>query len=459
MACVGYLVAMNVLNAVPVDIGDGIQHFSIAQISWADPAFLLDHWGKPLFTLFASPFAQFGFKAYVSFDILVFLLTCLIAFRLFKHAGCGLSFYYLFPVLLLCVPDYTYCVLGGMTEPFFGLIIVALVYCGWREHWILFAVIASFAPFARSEGMLVVILGIVFLLLNKQWKSLPLLFTGFVLYAVIGWFAFGSFWWFFELDPYPETSVYGSGNWSHYLVNMDDHTGVLTLLVLPFAIVGWILYQRKNACSRTFHVAIFAMVIYAGVVLIHSYLWAYGLKGSLGLTRIATLGLPGLMLVLLIGASFWTRQLSFRWRAILLLLICAGIAKEFTELKYPITPNPLEKLIFRAVDYSKKAFKSEKVYYMSPLVAWKAGENVKDPDSRFRQFYFHADSSNIAALETGSIVIRDPVFGPVEQGLPLEFIQNHPELVEIKTFSSDEVYPLYTKEPLKIHIYRVVRKS
>lgn len=458
MICLGYLVVMNILNTVPVDIGDGIQHFSIAEISWKHPIFLLDHWGKPLFTLLSSPFAQFGFKAYISFNILVFFATCLIAFRLFKHAACGLSYYFLFPVLLLCVPDYTYCILGGMTEPLFGLILVALIYCGWRNHWVLFAVIASFAPFVRSEGMLVIILGIVLLLLNKQWRWLPLIFTGFVIYGVIGGFVFDSFWWFFEQDPYPKTSIYGSGNWYHYLINLDDHTGVLTLLVFPLSAIGWIIYQRNNPGSKTFYTAIFGISIYIGIVAIHSYLWAYGLKGSLGLTRIATLGLPAVLLILLIGASFWTRKLSFRWRAVLLGLICAGIGKEFAELKYPVKQNPLQSILIQATDYCKTNFKEEKIYYMSPLVAWRAGENVKDPDSRFKQFYFHADQANIAALEEGSIVIRDPVFGPVEQGLPLDFVQNNPGLVEIKTFSSEEVYPLFTKEPLKIRIFKVVKK-
>lgn len=457
LSCAAYLLVMNRLNTLPVDIADGIQHFSIAQMSWKEPVLWLDHWGKPLFTLLASPFAQFGLKAYVGFNILVFVLTCLIAFKAFRQLGSGLAYYLLFPVLLLCVPDYTYCVLGGMTEPLFGLMVVALIYCGWREKWFWFALLASLTPFARSEGMLVVLFGAALLIVNKQWKLIPLVFTGSVIYAVAGWVALDSFWWFFKMDPYPNGSIYGSGKWYHYLVNVDDHTGVLTLLFVPLAVLGWRLFQRNDRGSKMIYTAVFGISIYCGVVIIHSYFWAFGLKGSLGLTRIATLGLPGAMIVLLAGTSFLTRQLSFRVNAVLLALLTAGIAKEFSELKYPVAPNPLEKLIFRAADYAKATYKTEKIYFMSPLIAWRMGENLKDPGSQLKQVDFSSDPEILSTLEEGSIIIRDPVFGPKEQGLPLEFVDGRKELVEIKTFSSEEIYPLYTGEGLKIRILRVVR--
>jgi ABC-type cobalt transport system substrate-binding protein len=39
---------------------DDLFHTEIAKYSWKYPHLLFDHWGKPFFTLIASPFAQFG---------------------------------------------------------------------------------------------------------------------------------------------------------------------------------------------------------------------------------------------------------------------------------------------------------------------------------------------------------------------------------------------------------------
>jgi len=88
-----YLIAMNLLNQLPLDVGDGIVHYSIAKASWSQPTFFLDHWGKPLFTLLSSGFAQISFKWHIGFNILVFALTCLAAFRLFKHLSVAKAYY------------------------------------------------------------------------------------------------------------------------------------------------------------------------------------------------------------------------------------------------------------------------------------------------------------------------------------------------------------------------------
>lgn len=95
LGATAYLLVMNLLSEIPVDSGDGISHFSISNESWNEPALFLDHWGKPLFTLLSSPFAQLGFKWYVGFNILVFALTVLVVFRLFRHLELG-------PVIISC---------------------------------------------------------------------------------------------------------------------------------------------------------------------------------------------------------------------------------------------------------------------------------------------------------------------------------------------------------------------
>ncbi|NNK80780.1 MAG: hypothetical protein HKO93_04710, partial [Flavobacteriales bacterium] len=58
-----------------LDTGDGIAHYQIARFSWSHPELFLHHWGKPLFTLLSSPFAQIGFNGMITFNLICAALT------------------------------------------------------------------------------------------------------------------------------------------------------------------------------------------------------------------------------------------------------------------------------------------------------------------------------------------------------------------------------------------------
>ena len=448
-----YLVIMNCRNMLPVDSGDGLQHFSIAQEAFAHPLYLLDHWGKPLFTLLASPFAQISFKWYIGFNIIVYALTCLTAFRLFSFLKAGTGYYLLFPALLVIVRDYTAGVLGGMTEPLFGLMIVLMIWSGFRKSWYWFAIIASFTLFSRSEGMFVILLALPVLVFNGQWKAIPFLATGFLVYAIIGWYALDLFWWYFELNPYSGPG-YGKGVWHHYLDYRETHTGNLTLLLFPFGLFGLFLFVKKKIIPKSVYVILFGFGIYIGIIVIHSYLWTYGLRGSLGLTRIATLGLPGALMLTLVGCHYITRELHFLPNVLFFILLSLGIKKEYKFLGYPNEPSPLDEIVFQAADYTSEHYPHARVHYYNPLVGWKMGIRIKDPDARVKQYFFNADTITLNGMQNGDIVIRDPAYG-MEQGLPFDFIEKAGIFTEVKKFVATKPYSVYNNEPIEVHIYRI----
>ena len=97
--------------------GDSIQHYQIARHSWQHPDLLLHHWGKPLFTLFASPFAQLGHWGVSLFNAVCLLITAWAADGLLKRAGPAARWLYV-PALLL-VPVYGTLVFSVMTEVLF----------------------------------------------------------------------------------------------------------------------------------------------------------------------------------------------------------------------------------------------------------------------------------------------------------------------------------------------------
>lgn len=451
-----YLLIMVFGNEVPVDAGDGISHFSIAELAWSEPVYLLDHWGKPLFTFFSGIFAPFGFHAYLFFNVLVFAATCLVAFRLFKQWNVAGFYYFLFPLLLISIPDYVYCVLGGMTEPFFGLIALLVVYLAATGHWMWCALLCSFLPFARSEGMLGVALALPLLLLVKQWRVIPLLATGFVLYAIAGWLLIDDPWWYFTKNPYASESAYGHGTWNHYLLMWDHHFGLITLVLLPFGIPGCLAMLNRLKQSNLKWIILFAAALYGGIFFAHSIFWAYGLQASAGLTRLATLGLPPVLLFILAGCHFISKELN----KIPLLLAGAGLvlllAKELHELPYPLRANTFERILLQSAEYARKNANGKKVYYFHPLIAWKLGANMNKKAGWLEQRYFYNDTARVNALPKGGLLIRDPKFGPVEQGLSMETIGfSSKKLSAEKILTTDEPYSVYTGEPAQIIIYRI----
>ena len=129
--------------------GDGVMHYLIARFSWQHPHLLLDHWGKPLYTLFASPFAQLGPWGMALFNALCFVATCWAADAILKsRSALGR---WLFAPLLICMPVYGAMVFAGLTEVLFGLLALLAVCALWNERYMLAMILASFLPFARPE--------------------------------------------------------------------------------------------------------------------------------------------------------------------------------------------------------------------------------------------------------------------------------------------------------------------
>jgi len=451
-----YLSWMNWHNQVPVDAGDGLIHYSVAKQSWIEHHYFLNHWGKPLFTLLSSGFAQISFAWYTAFNSIVFAFTCIFAFKLFNKFNLGIVYYLLFPILLTCVPDYAYCVLAGMTEPLFGLLLVLAIYLAFDKKWILFALVISFVPFSRSEGMLVVGAALALLFFVMEWKAIPFLTVGFLVYAFIGWDHYDSFLWYFKADPYPEESIYGSGPWYHYIVTWANHVGLITLLLFPIGLFGCYVAFKKKYLPHFGAIFLFGMAIWAGIIVVHSYLWAYGLKGAAGLTRVASLGLPVALLFILIGCHFVTKELNKIPHIVVSIGLILLIKKEITELPYPIKANPFEAELIEAADFAEKNYPNERIYYFHPLIPWRLNCGVMDNNPQFNQKYFNNNIDIIMQLKPGSLVIRDPQFGPVDQGLTLELVEAAKDkLIPIKVIGTKFPHTVYTGEKVQVVIYRV----
>ena len=156
--------------------GDSYNHYFLSRYAFKYPVFFLDNWAKPLFTVLSSLFAQFGFHGMMIFNIIAGILACFFAIKT------ALELKYMNSVLLvffICfAPVFTMLLFSGMTEIVFALLLISSVYYFIKEKYIISAIIISFIPFIRAEGLVFIPWFMILLVIKKQYKAIPFLISG-----------------------------------------------------------------------------------------------------------------------------------------------------------------------------------------------------------------------------------------------------------------------------------------
>ncbi len=425
---------------IPADAGDGIMHYYISNASWQNPSLFLDHWGKPLFILLSSPFSQFGFAGIVFFNIVVFVSTVLIAWRIAIRLEINFVFQLIFPLVLINIQDYSLTVLGGLTEPLFNLFFITSFWLLLSKRWIALSILVSFLPFLRSEGQLpVILIGIIFLYL-KQYKAIPFLFIGIIIYSIIGFFVFGDLAWYFTHNPYHlNNSIYNHGSWNHYLLSYKNYLGNpgLFLFIPSFIFIIYSIFKNK-LIELDLMILFYVYGTYFTILFLHSYFWATGTNASMGLTRIATQAMPTFILInlyFLSKSSFFSNKLlHYLITGIFLILVVSSI----TTKHFPLRANSFERSILQSASFIKKInTKHHSLFYHHPLFCFAMDENPYLKNQMCKFFYSKDFSKELRTIiKSGDYIIWDSQFGPREQGLPLELLASQSKLSFIKQFGS-----------------------
>jgi len=270
------------------DSGDNIVHYYFAKYAFANPKLYLDMWAKPLFTLLASPFAQFGFAGMKLFNGLVGLVTAFVVFLSAKKLNFRLP--WLSVIFLFFAPTYFTLLFSGYTEPLFGLALIAgFYYCLCKKYaWA--AVVISLTPFIRAEGFFIIFVFAAYFLLKKQWRALPWLVTGSLFLSFAGLLAGKSFTWIFTEIPYGITSDYGSGKLTHYaeqwILAVGVPLGVSSVAGLVLLIAG--VFKSRSNWHKENYTELFLLLpaIFLSYFLFHTLSWYFGLFTSYGLIRV-----------------------------------------------------------------------------------------------------------------------------------------------------------------------------
>ncbi len=310
------MVIVSMMSEAIYDTGDGIMHYQIARWSWTHPELLLHHWGKPFFTLLCSPFAQFGYKGAVFFNVLCHVGAAWLTWRIADRMK--LPYSYLAGPLLIFAPLSWGVAQSGLTEPLFALTLMAGIYYIIGGRNTVAAVIISLLPFARTEGFLIAPLFGLFFLLRKDYLSMCLLASGTVLYSLIGGLFFHhDFLWIMHQNPYVGEAAYGHGNLFHFVANNEFLFGwsitalvVLGLITIP---LRRFFVPRHSLAEITLVFCTFLVFFIA-----HSIFWWKGIFGSYGLLRVVACVLPCAVLISIRGLQLLTWPIYQRKTAVII---------------------------------------------------------------------------------------------------------------------------------------------
>lgn len=413
---------------------DSYSHFLIARFAPQHPFLYFDHWGKPVFTLLASPFAQFGLIGIKIFNQICHLSAIWLSFLYLKQRQFAFA-QWIIPIYY-CIPLAFITTFGGFTEPLFALALIAAIYLISKNHWIVAAILVSFFPLIRSEGL--ILLPVFFLLFIWERKLIltPLFLCGNLIYSLMGAVFFDkSFLWIFNEIPYASIeSPYGKGNWLHFPEQLYYILGLPLLILFLVGIIRALINFRSLSRSEL-------ILIYGGFFaffLFHQISWKFGLFNSMGLKRVFAAIFPLLAIICFHGLLFIDRII------------------ERQSIKKVI--NPLLVLIIALFLFSKNPsaidWNSEMNLSSRQEMAMKVGTYIKSHGLKYRRLLFNhklighqlkidpfdpeefkeLSVESLNDLKKNDLVIWDNWHSVIDRKIDLKLLENDPTLSQLKIF-------------------------
>lgn len=287
------------------------RYFNVLQ-AFSKPETFVNLWNRPLFViLFALP-AHLG---KISIPIVMSTLAGFTGYYLYLSAKKMKVKYALVVIpFLLMQPFYFGVGRDAMTEPLAASLIVFGLYAMLNEKWLLFAILGALIPLARVELIPLLSIWGLILLLKGQWKFIPILAFGVLLWNIAGWIITGDAIFFASetILKKSQDNIYGHQVINTYFVR---YLYVIGPVVFFYFILGLI----KKAKDLEFDWFITAQLA-AGFFLYTYAAVKMDLGASAGFLRNLIPLSPLAALIALLGFEFWLDGLTFSKGKILVLL-------------------------------------------------------------------------------------------------------------------------------------------
>ncbi len=446
---------------------DSYNHYLIARYSWKYPHLFLDQWGKPLYNILASPFANIGFIGVEIFNIFLWLGSAWLTWATVKKLS--LSYAWLGFLLVLLPQISIENAISGLTEFLNEFLLILFLFLMASKRWNLAAAICGLLPFARSEGFVIMaVTGFYLIIIEKQYKSLLWFVAGPVIFNTFGWIVEGDPLWIITNNPYIKAQVKGlnlcgSGSLFHY-VKLSRF--VFSLAGSGLVIIGTLsalFYVIKTFGQKVFEIKfLFWLVggifwLYFGV---HSFIWWKGMMGSCGYTRVmivitplmALLGTYALNILILNFTKFKNYILTI---VTVLLLVSASHSFQYIKRSFPLQISEEQKVFVEVANWLKTIeYKDGMTYHLYAYLSVLANINPYDKDHFTDLWSFDFEYSPI-----GSIIIWDGHFGPNECQIPLKKLKGNPNFILLKSFIPNPPFTTLNNYPFEVFVFKKVKNT
>ncbi len=435
------------------DAGDSILHYQFAKFAPLHPKLFFNHWAKPVYVLLACPFAQFGFIGVKIFNTIVSLLTIFFTFKIAQKLNIDNAI--IGAVILIFSPLSFVLTFSGLTEPLFALFISIGLYTLLVGKPIISCLIISFLPFVRSEGLIIIGVFCLYFLLKREWRLLPFLLFGHVVYSIAGLFVFNDLFWVFNKIPYASlSSTYGHGELSHFVKQLTYVIGVPIHILFWVGVITIIWKSIKKKIAIEVQTIVFTG--FFSFFIAHSLFWYFGVFNSMGLKRVLIGVCPLIAIIALIGFNFLTDEIFKSKRIPKLISQCVLIVY---ILIFPFTANPAAIKWEREMNLSKDQQSALKI---AEFIA-----KNRDPNQCF--VFSHPYLSEVLKIDPfdikkrvvlnnnfmnhirpGDIVIWENWFAMVENGVTKDFLDNNTDLINLYNLNvwdkgREIIYSVYKK--------------
>ena len=427
------------------DDGDSISHYLYARDAFLYPKYLLNQWAKPLYVLIAAPFAQFGWVGIKLMNLSVLTLSLVLTYKL----ACRwlIPNAWLAPLFMITQHRVLSHTLSGLTEPLFSFALICCVFLYDRQKYFWATLLASFLPFFRSEGLIIFCVLIIYLLIKKQWKYIPLLSFGHLFYTFVGYSTYKSWFWTLNTMAYSTLDhVWGVGKWNHFILEMPWITGGFIYFILIIGLIDGlrrlILFLNKKSVFITNELWL-AYGIFVAYFIAHSLFWAFGIFGSEGLMRVMLCVTPMMGIICLRGANLITegvQLISTKFKPIYVQLILVAIAFKFLDMnldwRVDFNLHPSQMTEYEAAEkYRNKVSKEGYSLYSEAMyIDMVFGINPFD-NPQHRSFHQIIKREPVPIK---SLLVWDPIMAGWIYKVPFELIRDDKRFQLIDSFQHED---------------------
>ncbi len=437
--------------------GDTFQHYLIAKYALKHPHLLLDHWGKPIFTLLYAIPASLGYASAKIFTCAIGVVGAYITFlcaREFKQKH-SISMI----VMVLFAPMYFIHLNTVMTEILFSTWLISGIYLLLKNKWMAAAVLMSFLPFVRTEGFVLLPFLSIWFLLHKRWLPFFMLASGTLLYSLIGLvFHYHQFFWIFSQNPYAIVSPYGSGQWHHFVTSNKVIWGLPIFVMMCFGL-GVLLFKsiRIKQSELVKHYLILIVVPFLVFIIFHSVAWATGALASNGETRVLVCTMP---LACIMAGYGLNALIAFMEQnkysvSVVILYLSIVIITPFQFFKMPLAQDAGQQLVQKATEFIVQNYAGRKIHFVDPQVAVELEIDLYEGISGSQWFADKLHPEN--SMNSGEIALWDAHFAAHEGGVPFQIFSLNPNFRLLQHFQPTPPIILFENEKYTVAIFECIK--